>query len=87
MFNVLVYLHCFEQLLRVGNSHPCFDLQFVSCILALSSRRVFRPIADLEYLVPDSSTLARQLNCFTKGALIKLKHDILTYLLHVFYSA
>jgi hypothetical protein len=48
--------------------------------LALGSSRVYRPIADLLFLVPHSSRLARELECFSKYTLIKLKQDRFTRL-------
>lgn len=85
LFYALDYLHCFEQYLRVEKAHPYSHLQFVSCVLAFSSGRVFRPAADLECLVPDSSTLAREQNCFAKCTLIKLKQYILSCLFFILH--
>jgi hypothetical protein len=52
---------------------------------ALRSRRVPRPVAGFQLLVPHGSTLARELNRVAIVTLIKLKHDTVTHtLLYIF---
>jgi hypothetical protein len=77
----LVYLQCFESF-KFAHLAPLYLFPFR---LALGSSRVFRPIADLLYLVPHSSRLARELDCFAKRTLIKLKQDRFTRLYFIAY--